>query len=171
MRIIAFLLAFAAAIGASQAPEFAQQYRQRLGGAIDELNRVIANFNADAARSGIDQTQALAQMATNSDRLVRDQSVSMAETILRHARLEEQQQAFEEGGAFVRVAALLHDYDAPLMQSTARQFEPAMPTTAEGVVFAVGGFVVIYAVLRLIGFLFRPRRRRRHQHQTLPEHA
>lgn len=162
MRIIAFLLAFAAAIAASQAPEFAQQYRQRLGGAIDELQRVIDNLNADAARSGVDQAQALAQMADNSDKLVRDQSLSMAQTIVRHARLEEQQQAFDDGGPFVRVAALVENYDPPLMQATVREFEPAMPTTVEGIAFAGGGFIVIYAVLRFLGFLFRPRRRRHH---------
>ena len=37
---------------ASQAPEFGQQYRQRLGGAIDELNRVVARFDEDARRPG-----------------------------------------------------------------------------------------------------------------------
>ena len=31
---------------ASQGPEFSQQYRQRLGGAIDELNRVVARFDS-----------------------------------------------------------------------------------------------------------------------------
>jgi len=37
------------ALAGSQIPEFAQQYRQRLGGAIDELNRMIAQFDSEAA--------------------------------------------------------------------------------------------------------------------------
>ena len=41
----------AGALTLSQAPEFAQQYRQRLGGALDELRRVVADFDADAAKS------------------------------------------------------------------------------------------------------------------------
>lgn len=164
MRIIAFLLAFSAAIAASQGPELAQQYRQRLGGAVDELRRVIDNFNTDAARSGYDQAQALAVMAGNNDQLVRDQSLRMAETIVRYARLSKQQQAFQDGGSFVRLKAMAEDYDPPLMQATLRQFEPAMPTTPEGIAFALIGFIIIYAVLRLLGLLLWPRRRRHHHH-------
>jgi len=33
----------------AQAPEFAQQYRQRLGGAVEELRRVVV-LNASAPR-------------------------------------------------------------------------------------------------------------------------
>jgi len=28
--------------------EFAQQYRQRIGGALDELRRIVAEFDAEA---------------------------------------------------------------------------------------------------------------------------
>jgi len=38
---IAFALALFAAVLGSQFPEFAQQYRQRLGGALDELDRIV----------------------------------------------------------------------------------------------------------------------------------
>ena len=38
---------------ASQAPEFAQQYRQRLGGALDELTAIVAQFDDDARRAEI----------------------------------------------------------------------------------------------------------------------
>ena len=160
MRTIAFALALAAGIIASQIPEFAQQYRQRLGGAIDELARIVRNFDTDSARSGYDRTSALALMARNEEQLVRDQSLRMAETIVRHARLLEQQQAFATGGPFVRLAAFAGDYDPPLVENTFRDFEPAIPTTAEGLIFGAAGFALVYLLLRGIGFLFRTRRRR-----------
>jgi hypothetical protein len=159
MRTIALVLALAAGIVASQIPEFAQQYRQRLGGAIDELARIIRNFDTDSARSGYDRTSALAVMARNEEQLVRDQSLRMAETIVRHARLLEQQQAFATGGPFVRLAAFAEDYDPPLVESTFRDYEPAIPTTGEGIVIGAAGFAVVYLLIRGIGFLFRSRRR------------
>lgn len=159
MRTIAFVLAIAAGIVASQIPEFAQQYRQRLGGAIDELNRIIVNFDTDSARSGYDRTSALALMARNEEQLVRDQSLRMAETIVRQARLVAQQEAFDTGGAFVRLAAFAQDYDRPLVDSTFRDFEPAIPTTGEGIVIGAAGFALVYILLRALGFIFRPRRR------------
>ena len=50
---------FALAIGlicglvGTQGPEFAQQYRQRLAGGVDELARVVGAFEADAREQGL----------------------------------------------------------------------------------------------------------------------
>ncbi|MBR7518809.1 DUF2937 family protein, partial [Mycobacterium tuberculosis] len=52
-RVIYLLPAILLGATLSQAPEFAQQYRQRLGGAVDELQTIIARFSADAARLGL----------------------------------------------------------------------------------------------------------------------
>ena len=57
MIILALGLVFGGVF--SQAPEYAQQYRQRLGGAIDELKQVVADFNADAEREGLQTDDAL----------------------------------------------------------------------------------------------------------------
>jgi hypothetical protein len=48
------------AILLGQVPEFAQQYAQRLGGAIDELDRTVRHFDEDPRRSGYDRSGALA---------------------------------------------------------------------------------------------------------------
>ncbi len=53
LKRLVFALALFLATLASQVPEYAQQYRQRLGGAVDELTRIIAAFDADAARLAI----------------------------------------------------------------------------------------------------------------------
>ncbi len=58
------------AMAASQIPEYAQQYRQRLGGAIDELRTIVARFDEDSAREGLTEQQerrgGLRKTATNS---------------------------------------------------------------------------------------------------------
>lgn len=160
MRAIGLVLAIAAGVAASQVPEFAQQYRQRLGGAVDELARIIETFDRDAAAAGTDRTGGIALMARNDKSLVRSQAVAMAETIIRHARLSEQQAAFESSAPLVRLKKFFEDFDPPLVESTLRTFEPAVPATAEGAVFAVTGFLGVALILRMLGFIFRPRRRR-----------
>jgi hypothetical protein len=167
-RFIAFALAILAGIVTSQGPEFAQQYRQRLGGAVDELARVIDHFNSDAAANGVDQAGALAVMARNGEPLVRQQAVSMAETILRYHRLTDQQQAFETTPPFQRILVFMREYDSPLVNSTLKTFEPAVPATAEGIVFAAGGFAIVYFLLRFLGLVFRPRRHRHRHHHGHP---
>jgi hypothetical protein len=146
-RAIVFVVALVAAMTASQLPEFAQQYRQRLGGAIDELARILMHFDEDAARSGYDRAAALAVMARDREQLVRDQAARMRDEIARYMRLVEQQQAFSKSGPFGRLAAFFADFDLPLVENTAHDFEPAVPTTLEGIVFAGSGFLLVYVLL------------------------
>ena len=42
-----------------RSPEFAQQYAQRLGGAIEELQRIVDHFDDYSRRSGYDRQGAL----------------------------------------------------------------------------------------------------------------
>ncbi len=92
---------------------------------------------------------------------MRDQGLRMAETIVRRERLIAQQQAMGESAPFARVAGLMQNYDSTLVSGTLDSFEPAVPVTAEGVVFAAAGFGVVYGFLALLGLPYRRRRRRR----------
>ena len=62
----------------SQAPEFAQQYRQRIGGAIDELRIIVDDFTKQAADHHLDRQQALDVYARSPDDFLRDRGLSMA---------------------------------------------------------------------------------------------
>ena len=50
---LALAIAVLAGLIGSQGPEFTQQYRQRLGGALEELNRIVAEFDAEAGRENL----------------------------------------------------------------------------------------------------------------------
>ena len=86
----------AGALTLSQAPEFAQQYRQRLGGALTELQRSIADFDADAARSGMTRPEALALHEGADEPLFRDRGLRMERTIERYQTLNAQAAWFAE---------------------------------------------------------------------------
>ncbi|MFX5510351.1 DUF2937 family protein, partial [Acinetobacter baumannii] len=81
---------------ASQLPEFAQQYRQRLGGAVDEIKRVVANFDADAARLSLSRDQGLERLKANGDQFIRQRGEQLEQDIARGDRLEQQLQAYAE---------------------------------------------------------------------------
>ena len=51
-RTLGLALGLLGGVVAAQAPEFAQQYAQRLGGAADELRRQVAVLESDAQASG-----------------------------------------------------------------------------------------------------------------------
>ncbi len=149
---------------ASQAPEFAQQYRQRLGGAVDELSRIVADFDRDAATAGLDRQRAIGSMVSDDAQLVRLRGASMAASVERYERLKGQQAAFEASGAFGRIEAVFAAPDPELVDATWSVFEPAVPTTPAGVVTAGAGFLAVYFLAgfgRLATVPFRRLRRMR----------
>src|SRR5918997_3504782 len=133
-RTMAAALGLVGGVVASQGPEFAQQYRQRLGGAIDELRRITQRFDADATANGHSREGAVDRLRTNPDNLVSRQGDAMRANIERLERLERQRPAFIDPGPFQRLVVLTRDADLDLMRAAYQDFEPAVPATEESVV-------------------------------------
>ena len=148
---------------ASQGPELAQQYRQRLGGAVDEIRRVVERFDADAQGAGQTREGAIAQLQGNPDRLTSAQGEAMRANTARLERLERQRRELADAGPVGRAYLLASEGDTEIMRAAFRDYEPAVPTTAGGLTVAGIGFVVAYALSRLLGVPLRrvfSRRRR-----------
>ncbi|MBV8851449.1 MAG: DUF2937 family protein [Methylobacteriaceae bacterium] len=159
-RRIAALIGLFFAIVASQVPEYAQQYRQRLGGAIDELNAIIAGYDANAAQSGRTREDAISGMQKSEDRFAQLSGDQMRDTIVRRDRLQNQAENFAKAGPVGRMFVLAKDFDPGIAQRAYQAYEPAVPTTAEGFVTAVVGFFIGGGLLHLIAWPFRRRRLR-----------
>lgn len=160
-RTISFAVALVGAAAASQGPEFAQQYRQRLGGAIDELQAVVAQFDADAAAHGLDRSAAIQRLKQNSDPLAQKRADAAAISAERLARLEKQRTEMQDAGALGRLVVLVGQPDKTIAENALKTFEPAIPTTAEGAVIAGLGFFGTYGLLRMLAMPFRRLFRRR----------
>jgi hypothetical protein len=158
LRRIAVLIGLFFAVAASQLPEYAQQYRQRLGGAIDELNTVIARFEAEASQSGMDQQQGITHLQQSDDRFVQQRGDQMRDTIMRRDRLEKQAQDFAKAGPVGRVLVLAEDFDPKIASGAYQAYEPAVPTTSEGLIAAVIGFIFGGGLIHLIAWPLRRRR-------------
>ncbi len=163
MRIVAFGLGLLGGITASQGPEFAQQYRQRLGGAIDELRQVVQRFDTDAQASGETRQSAIARLHSNADDFVSRQGAAMQANVERLGRLETHRETMIQAGPFARVALMVRDGDRDVMEAVYRDFEPALPVTAEGVLSSAAGFVVVWGGLLLVAGFIRSLWRRPRQ--------
>lgn len=157
---------FAVAIGllaaglASQVPEFAQQYRQRLGGAIDELSAVLSEFDAQAGAQSLSREQGIARLQANHETLARQRGESLALAVERRDRMVRQQTALATAGPVAQYAVLAADIDGPIARQAFGDYQPALPATTTGVVAAVLGFVAGWMLTHLAGLLVaRPRRR------------
>ena len=113
-----FTRRLAAAIGllfalvGSQGPEFSQQYRQRLGGALDELKRVVAAFNADAAKQSITPVEAIARLEGNPDPLAQARGAAIESDIARRNKLQNAFDAMRDAGPVQRIGAMAADFDS-----------------------------------------------------------
>ena len=147
-RRLALAIAFMFGLVGTQAPEFAQQYRQRLGGALAELHRMIARFDEEATQEKLTPAQAVARLERNPDRLAQERGVDMRETIERADRLQAQVDAMTSAGPLLRLYALARNFDAPIAKQTLDAYEPATPLTFEaltaGVFAAFWGWVATH---------------------------
>jgi hypothetical protein len=160
-RRMAVLIGLFFAVVASQLPEYAQQYRQRLGGAIDELNALIARFDAEAAQSGMNEEQGIAHLQQSEDRFVQERGDQMRDAIMRRDRLARQSGDFANAGPVGRMLVLAEDFDPTVAARAYQAYEPAVPTTSEGLIAALVGFIFGGGLIHLIAWPLRRRRLRR----------
>ena len=138
-------------IAASQFPEFSQQYVQRLGGAVDELRLVAADFDKSAAGVGLTREEALASMNGNAFQTAR--RADMTRSFSRLSRLESDLVALKDADAFTRLRHVARFSDKGIAARAWDAYRPAVPVTAEGILFAMGGFFAGFGLLRGFGIL------------------
>lgn len=160
VRALTLAGGLAGAAGLSQFPEFSQQYTQRLGGAVDELTRVVDQFDEDARTAGLSRQAALEQLSQGGA-LGELRSQSMRQTISRHRRLNADLVALRAAGPFTRASRVTHLTDPDIARAAWQDFRPAAPLTFEGAVFGGTGFLAgSMALSALLGVLRWPFRRR-----------
>ena len=139
-------LCVAGAVIFSQAPEFMQQYLQRLGGHLDEARRQLQQFKAVAAQSGLSLEKFIAQTNANADVAVAKLGGVMSAAGERVAELEVAQQAMLQASPLSRPFVFLHHVDAEIANATWSIYQPAVPTTVEGLLYALLGMAVFLLV-------------------------
>ncbi|MDF3414285.1 DUF2937 family protein [Sulfitobacter sp. M57] len=159
LRSLTLAGGIAGAAAVSQFPEFSQQYAQRLGGAVDALAEVVADFDASAAAVGLERETALAQMQGSA--FLERRQADMTRTFTRFERLRVDLAALEGQGPFMRAYHLPRLRDAEIARAAWVAYQPAVPLNFAGVSFALVGFLLGAAALGgVLKLLFWPFRRR-----------
>ena len=149
-RMVAIVGGAALAVVLSQFPEYAQQYTQRLGGAVDELRVVTQRFDSEAASAGLNRDEALARFTGASDGFIVGRGTSEAANFLRYAQLSETLDRIQGAGPVERFQALPAYLDTDIGRRTLENYRPAMPVTMEGILYAGAGFLLGYLILSAI---------------------
>lgn len=163
-RVLALAVGLFSGLAGAQMPEFAQQYRQRLGGSIDELRLVVTRLDDDSRASNMSRDEAIRRLEGDADPLIRRRGEADREVVARLGRLEQQRAAYDSAGPFSRLLIFVRDADPGLAEATYLDYEPAWPATTEGAAAGGAGFVAGWGLLlllsRMLGRLVPGRRRR-----------
>ena len=159
-RIITAIAATLAAVLFAQAPEFSVQYQQRLGGALGELDPIVANFERDARRSDLTRQEALLVYGQSHEQFLRDRGKSMAEVFDRFEHLSRHHLRLDQASPLIRPVIVLADHDRKLFWDTQGAYVPAVPLDATGAVYAVLGFALGLLISLLAGWGGRLLKRR-----------
>ncbi|WGI22913.1 DUF2937 family protein [Amylibacter sp. IMCC11727] len=152
-RVINLCGGAALLVGASQFPEFSQQYVQRLGGAVDELRLVAADFDKSATSVGMTREEALASMTGNDFQVAR--RTDMIRSFKRLYRLESDLIALEGADAFTRLRHVFRFSDSGIVARAWAAYRPAIPIDFDGLIFALGGFFAGFGLFAGLGRVFR----------------
>jgi len=140
--IFCLIIGLLMAAVACQEPEFQQQYRQRLDGAIDVLQQQANQFDADAQAQSLTRDQALDRLKANPDPVAGNEGAERQADFARLDTLKRDRVELEAPGFLHRAQTLARHLDRPLAKATLDGFVPAAPLNAEGLFFAALGFLI-----------------------------
>lgn len=153
----------------SQFPEYIQQYEQRLGGAVDQLQAVIQDFDRSADKAGLSRAEALQVYQRSPDRFLVDRGLDMTKAFARYDRLSAHLAALQQAGPVEHVIDFARYYDPQIGERALAAYDPAVPATPEGIAYAGGGIVLGYGLVALILSLLAAPLRHRNRVRITPQ--
>jgi hypothetical protein len=152
LRLVAALCCAAAL---SQFPAFSDQYVQRLGGRVDALQQVAADFEASARDAGLTRAEALADLSGSAFRQAHQSDMRRVFRRLDNARAD--LTMLRIAGPLERMLLPHRLRDAETLRNTWQDFRPALPITAAGLICAAIGFLFGWLLLSLVRLTLRRR--------------
>lgn len=154
-RILIIAVGLTVGAGASQAPEFIQQYTQRLGGWRDAYMVDVAELDASAKKLGQTREDYIAALRANSEPEAREEGDRWARKVAYLEALKRAYSELREAPSWSRVAVFIRHYNPELARRTWTAFKPAVPTTPEGAAYGAVGFVVGWLLVIAGGMPYR----------------
>jgi hypothetical protein len=136
------LLCVLGAVAFAQLPEFIQQYRQRLGGHLNEARRHLAEFENLATHAKLPLPQFIERTSTNTDTTVAGLGSVMRTALDRVDELAAAETALRTATLWQKPFVFFTHLESSVARATWEIYQPAVPTTTEGLVYAAAGMVV-----------------------------
>jgi hypothetical protein len=147
-RVVCVLFAIALA----QAPVYIAQYIDVLAGAQMESQKTYDDLEERAAKFDLTLDEFLTRLINNPDPLVKENAEASASTVDRYKRYTEALNALLYGSVWAKPFLLARHYDPSI--NAAMHFEPNVPLTMEGAVYALAGVLIAMLIMGFFRFIF-----------------
>lgn len=154
-RALIIAVGLAVAAGAAQAPEFIQQYTQRLGGWRDAYAQQLADLDKRAKEAGLSRENYIAALRRSGDQNAVREGDYLALLPGYTAALQRAYKELSEASPWMRALIFAGHYNAELARRVWRDYKPAVPTNLEGAAYGGVGFLFGWLALSLIGLPYR----------------
>ncbi|MEX0760083.1 MAG: DUF2937 family protein [Tistlia sp.] len=134
----------------SQFPAFFAQYRQQLAGRLAQARADLSRVTEEAAALGLSPEQYLDRAEAEGGQFTRVLVEGARQTLEALERLQAAYQAFATATPLGRPVVFARHVDQEILDSTAAHFQPAVPLTPEGLVYAGTGLLAGVALLALL---------------------
>ena len=150
IRLMSYLLDRACSvIGAIiflQAPLFMQAYQQQLAGHVEELHYQVARMRQAANQTHKTLEQYVNKFVNSGDVDFAEQGKLMSGLIFRWEGLGKDLQALEKASPFTKPFHFVTQWDYRIGSAALRSFQPGLPLTYEGLIYACVGLLFGYGV-------------------------
>lgn len=128
----------------SQLPQMIMQYKRVLEGALAEAAKNILVARSKAHELGLSLKEFINAHLRNSDPVFQKSGEVYEQALLRHDNYQTALQALNDAGIWTRPFVFLKHVDGVLFSNM--QFEPGLPLTVEGAVYALFGILCALAL-------------------------
>lgn len=136
------LFAVIGAVSAAQFPQFVQQYLQRLAGHAAEAQRLLNRYKQAAEDAGMEFEVYVQRFRNDPDAVVAEHGNIMTEVSERASYLQQAVEALQSSHALNRPFVFMNYLDTEIVWEALLIFQPGIPTTAEGALYALTGIAL-----------------------------
>jgi BMFP domain-containing protein YqiC len=124
---------------------------QRLGGHLDEARHMLQQYIDAAAALGLSLDVYIREHLESGSEVFTSTGRIIADLVERVQTLEQAYQALQDAGIISRWFVFLREVDWTIAAGTWENFVPGVPTTLEGLIYALTGLLLgwgLYALLK-----------------------
>lgn len=150
LTLIERIITVLAAVIFAQFPSFLQNYIQRLGGHVDELNRIVNEYTQAALKNSRTLEEYIKIHVNSSVSDFASTGKIMSDNVLRHKDLSDALSSISNSEIYMQALIFIKKVDKEIFKSTLNNYNLSIGLNIESLIYATVGIITSMIILGLI---------------------